>query len=154
MSDEFPTPPGVHVVESDERPGEPLYPGENTIVNRGNHPLNEGEQIHIYHERWADGFDTQMCVADVIVIGDDGDGDIFAIPADDRPEDVDRVYRIRSDMKQILGATIISRPKYDEDSGEYTVTKEVQRRGSDWKNIHEARTTGQTVHYTQSGGSL
>jgi len=154
MSDEFPTQSGSELVTDDTRPGEPLHPGTNTIVDRGNHPLKEGENIHVYYKDWADGHGKELLRADLVVIGDDGEGDIFAIPADQEPDNAERVYRLTAGMDRIVSATIVSRPSYDDETGEYTVTREVKRRGQDFREVVEARTLGTTCYYDNSGGRL
>lgn len=143
MSDElFPAPDGWELAEGDERPGEVLHPGTNTIVNRGNNPLQQGETIAVWAEHYADGHGTAVCRADLQVIGDDGEGDIFAILEDEDPLDASRVFRIRSDLSTLSIGVVYAVPEYDQDDGVLTVTREVKTHGEVNLTILEARSLG------------
>jgi len=139
---DFPAPDGWEVAEGDERPGAVLHPGENTIVNRGNNPLQEGETIAVWVKRYADGHGTAVCRADLQIIGDDGEGDIFAIPAAEDPLEASRVYRISSDLRSLRPGHVYSVPEYDQKGGVLTVSREVKTHCSETYDIHEARSLG------------
>lgn len=140
--DDFPAPDGWQLAEDDHRPGEPLHPGTNTIVNRGNNPLQEGECITVWVKKYRDGHGTAVCRADLQVIGDDGDGDIFAIRGDEEPLEATRIYRLQADLSRLRVGYVYAIPEYDDDEGLFTVTREVKTFGSDYETIVEARTQG------------
>lgn len=142
MSEDFPVRDGWELAEDDERPGEPLHPGKNTIVNRGNNPLQQGETVAVWVEHYADGHGTAVCRADLQVIGDDGEGDIFAILSEEDPLDASQVYRITSDLRNLNIGYVYGVPEYDQDEGVLTVSREVKSRGDHNLTILEARTLG------------
>lgn len=143
MSDsEFPTPDSWTVAEDDDRPGEPLHPGTNTIVDRGNNPLQEGETIAVWAKRYHDGHGHAVCRVDLQVIGVDGDGDIFAILDEENPLTAARVYRLDGSLDTLTTGHVYAVPEYDSDGGELTVTREVKRRGSQPMTVIEARSLG------------
>jgi len=144
MSDnqDFPVPDGWEIAEDDERPGEPLHPGKNTIVNRGNNPLQQGETIAVWVDHYADGYGTATCRADLQVIGDDGEGDIFAIFKGEEPLQASRVFRIKANLSNLVTGYVYSVPEYDEEEGVLTVTRELKSHGSNNLTILEARSIG------------
>lgn len=156
MSDEddFPTPDGWEIAEDDQRPGEPLHPGTNTVVNRGNNPLQKGETIAVWVKRYADGHGTRICRADLQVIGDDGEGDIFAILDEEDPLEASRVYRIDSDLGTLSVGYVFSIPEYDDEEGVLTVTRDVKTRGDTNLTILEARSLGGKQDWGLGGSDL
>lgn len=151
MSDDFPTPKGLEVAEDDGRPGEPLYPGEHTIVDRDNEPLTEIEELQVWFEAYADGHGVETITGKVLVIqaepAEEESGDVFAIPAHQDPTEVSRVYRIAGDLSTLTYAPVIPRPTYDPEAGELNITRLVQRRGQDDKKLLEARSLGRQEYW-------
>jgi len=139
MTGDKPAPAGFDVDDSDDRPGEPLHPGENTIVDRGNHPLKRAGYIRVWCETWNDSDGKYTVSGKLQVIGDDGEGDIFAIPADQRARDASVIYRLRGDLREIESGHVAEVPNYDSEAGEYTITREVKRRGRANMELLEAR---------------
>jgi len=138
---EFPIPhDGLELADDEHLPGEPLHPGEHTIVDRENEPLTRGETIQVWFEAYADGFGVETVKFQVI--GDDGKGDIFAIPAYQDPLNASRVYRLAGDLETIRGGYVYAVPEYDHEEGVLTVTREVKTNGSDTKELLEARSLG------------
>lgn len=155
MSDiEFPTPDGLEVAEDDKRPGEPLHPGEHTIVDGDNNALAQGEVIQVWFKAYADGHGTETITGKLQVIGDDGDGDIFAVPADQDAEEISRVYRLAGDLSTITHGYVVPVPEYDEEEGILTTTRHVQRRGSQENQLLEVRTHGREQFWSISGVDL
>jgi len=151
MSDDFPTPEGLEVAEENGRPGEPLYPGENTIVDRDNEPLTEGEELQVWFEAYADGHGVETITGKVLVIQaeptDEEEGDVFAIPAHQDPTDASRVYRLAGDLSTITYGVVIPRPTYDAEQGHLNITRLVQRRGQDDRKLLEARSLGRQEYW-------
>jgi len=143
MSDEdFPVRDGWELADDERRPGEPLHPGKNTIVNRGNNPLQQGETVAVWAEHYADGHGTATLRADLQVIGDDGEGDIFAILEEEDPLEASQVFRISSDLRTLNIGYVYGVPEYDQDEGLLTVSREGKSRGDRDLTIHEARSLG------------
>lgn len=140
--DDFPVPDGWQLAEDDQRPGRPLHPGKNTIVNRGNNPLQKGETIAVWVKHFADGYGTAICRADLQVIGDDGEGDIFAILEEEDPLEASQVFRIASDLSTLNIGLVFGVPEYDQDEGVLTVSREVKTRGKANLTVVEARSLG------------
>jgi len=152
MSDDFPVPDGLEVADGDGRPGEPLYPGENTIVDRDNEPTTEGEELQVWFEAYADGHGVETITGKLLVIQaeyaeDEEPGDVFAIPAHQDPTEASRVYRIAGDLSSITAGVVIPRPKYDAEAGELNITRLVQRRGHDENKLLEARSLGRQEYW-------
>lgn len=143
---DFPTPRGFDV-DNGERPGKPLHPGENTIVDRGNHPLQQGEVIRVWMNCYADGHGTETVTGELQVVGDDGDGDIFAMLAGESPLEASRVYRLAGDLSRIQAAVIVPVPSYDSEEGVFTVTHDVQVRGHRKRDLIEARSLETRDHW-------
>ncbi|UTF55965.1 hypothetical protein [Natronosalvus rutilus] len=154
MSDDFPTPDGVELADETERPGEPLYPGTHTIVDRENEALTQGEVIQVWFETYADGFGTELVTAELLVIGDDGEGDIFAVPAHQDFSDTSRVYRLAGDLETIQAGYVIPVPDYDHEEGVLTVTREVMVQGNPKNDLIEARSQGIEGFWTHNGREL
>lgn len=154
MSDDFPTPEGIEIDDSDERPGEPLHPGKHTIVDGDNNALKQGEVIQVWFEAYADAHGTETVTGKIQVIGDDGEGDIFAIPEHQKPSEASRVYRVHSDLTSIEYAYVLPVPEYDHEEGVLTVTKQVNRRGNLKNNLLEARSHGIEDYWRDSGEGL
>ena len=139
---DFPVPDGWELAEEDERPGEPLHPGKNTIVDRGNNPLQQGEIIAVWADHYADGHGTATCRANLQVVGDNGEGDILAILADEEPLEASRVFRIKADLSNLVAGFVYSVPEYNEEEGVLTVTREIKSHGSRNLTVLEARSLG------------
>jgi hypothetical protein len=153
--DEFPVPDGWSLAEDDVRPGEPLRPGENTIVDRGNNPLQDGETIAVWVKHYADAHGTAICRTDLQVIGDDGEGDIFAIFDAQSPLGASQVFRIASDLSTISIGRVYGVPSYDDDEGVLTVTREVKTHGKTDLTLIEARSLGGAQDWAvMPGGEL
>lgn len=142
MNGTFPTPDGWELADGDDRPGDPLHPGENTIVNNGNNPLQEGETIAVWAEFYRDGYGTEVCRGDLQVIGDDGDGDIFAILDEEEPLDASAVFRISSDLRELTVGHVYGVPSYDDEEGVLTVSRDVKTHGAVTQSVVEARSLG------------
>jgi len=152
MSDDFPTPEGLEIAEEDGRPGEPLYPGEQTIVDRDNEPLTEGEELQVWFEAYADGHGVETITGKVLVIQaqpaeEEDSGDVFAIPSHQDPTEASRVYRIASDLSSITAGVVIPRPTYDPVAGNLNITRLVQLRGHDENKLLEARSLGRQEYW-------
>ena len=142
MSGEFPAPDGWEVDEGNDRPGEVLHPGAETIVNRGNNPLRQGETVAVWVKHYADGYGTAICRADLQVIGDDGEGDIFAIFEHEDPLTASRVFRLAADLSTLSIGHVYAIPEYVEDDGVLSVERDVKARGGTNLTIIEARSLG------------
>ncbi len=159
MTDEhdFPTANGFEVCETDERPGEPLYPQDGKIANRNGDEVSVGDRLQVWHKDWADGHGETLVTGELLVIevapGDD-EPDIFAIPADRHPQEVQSIYRISSDLGTITKGRINRRPRYDPEDGVFTVTATVGTYGATGKNITEARSLGRDRLWGESVDSL
>lgn len=150
---DFPVPNGFELDGTDKRPGEPLHPGTNTIVDPGNHPLKAGQVIQVWWEAYADGHGTEVVTGKLQVIGDtiaddeEHDGDVFAILADEDALTASTVYRLDSGMDSIQPGRVINVPEYDREAGELTITRSVQVRGSRQSRLLEARKLGKKTHW-------
>lgn len=149
MSDDFPTADGFEVAGDDTRPGEPLYPGEHTILDRDGDALTEGETVQVWVEAWEDGYGEKVLTGRLQIIGDGGDGgegpengDVIAIPDEQSPLEAEHVYRLAGDLSTLQRGVVVSRPSYDTDAGELTITREVHVRGHRKRPVLEARTLG------------
>lgn len=156
MSDDFPVAhDGLEVADEDGRPGEPLYPGEHTVVDRDNEPLTEGEEVQVWFEAWADGHGEETITGNLLVIqptdpdavDEEDQGDVFAIPAHQDPTEASRVYRIAGDLSTITAGVVIPRPTYDTEAGELNVTRLVRRRGSREQKLLEVRSLGRQEYW-------
>lgn len=141
MSDDFTGSDGWTLDDGD-RPGEVLHPGQNTIVNRGNNPLQQGETIVVWAKHYSDMHGSEVCYREMEVIGDDGEGDIFAIPDDESAFEASRVYRLSGDLRTLRIGQVFGVPSYDSDEGVLQVTREVKMLGGRDHRIIEARTLG------------
>lgn len=158
MSVGFPTPEGPEVAGGDGRQGDPLYPGEHTIVNQDNEPLTEGVKIQVWFKMYADGHGVETVTGNLLVImasEDDGEGDVFGIPANQNPRSASRVYRIASDLSTITAGVVVPRPVYNVAEGVLEINRLVQRRGHDENELHEVRSHGRQEFWgTNRGGGL
>jgi hypothetical protein len=155
MSDDqdFPVPDGWELAEDDARPGEPLHAGTHTIVNRGNNPLQQGETIAVWADHLEKDHGFRTCRADLQVIGDDGDGDIFAIHGGEEPLEASRVFRIRADLATLTIGYVYAVPGYDHEDGVLTVNREVKVHGEDALTIIEARSLGGKQSWAMISGT-
>ena len=136
-------------VETNERPGEPLYPGENTIVGRGNNPLRQGETVDVYVE--VSGDNSARVRLEVI---DDDDGDIICIPDDETPLTASSVVRISADLRTVTVGTVYGVPSYDADEGVLNVSREVKTsEASKYLTVVEARNLGGRQEWSIRGES-
>lgn len=159
MSEDFPTPEGLEVADGDDRPGEPLYPGENTIVDRENEPTFEGEELQVWLKAYADGHGTETVTGRVQVIQaehreKENAGDVFAIPAHQSPTEPSRVYRISADLSTITAGVLVPRPRYDAEAGVLNITRHVERRGHRSHDLLEVRTHGRQEYWCSEGSVL
>lgn len=139
---QFPTAEGFEIAGDDEHEGEVLHPGANTVVDRSNNPLQKGETVRVWFQKYDDTHGKETVVGDLVVIDDDDESDIFAIPEGANPLTADRLYRIESQLDWIQKGSVRYLPNYDHENGLLHLTRDVITRGSAKNTIIEARSLG------------
>ena len=116
--------------DDDSRPGRPLHPGTETVVNSGSHSLDTGDRIMVWIEEFVDEAivrGTYTFRLELTVIDGD-DGDVIAAPSDQDVGEIDDLYRISGDLRQLWIADVRQIPSYDSDNGELVIKRDVGKR--------------------------
>lgn len=115
-------PDAFETIDGDERPGKPMYPGtgdDGTPVDRGNHPVTNGETIDVYVEVGTDFAKGRLDVFD------SDDGDLIAVPEGVHPKDADEVFRVGARLRELTVGVAYTDPEFDSEDGRIRTTRKV-----------------------------
>lgn len=121
-----------------DRPGEPLHPNGDAVVDSGNHPIRDGAVAVWVEYHHPDLFTDDLARVDLRIVDTD-DGDLIGVPPETPVQEADTLFRVRADFHGLQETPVNFEAEYDTDTGKLILTRKVDTRATTEYTLREVR---------------